>query len=74
MTHERIPLTAALLASAYQDAAARDVITRARVARLVQDSSLVSYDAISKERLTVGLSLRSTGHERTALRSETAAA
>ena len=73
MTHERIPLTAALLASAYQDAAARDVITRARVARLVQDSSLVSYDAISKERLTVGLSLRSTGHERTALRSETAA-
>ena len=73
IAHERVPLTPALLASAYQDAAARDLITRARIARLMQDSSLVSYDAISKERLTVGLSLRSAGRERTALRSETAA-
>src|SRR5919204_6118205 len=46
----RIPLTPALLASAYEDERARDIITRARRARLVQDTSLVSYDAISKQR------------------------
>ncbi|HWG54706.1 MAG TPA: hypothetical protein VN677_15535 [Gemmatimonadaceae bacterium] len=73
IVHERIPLTPALLASAFRDATARDLITRARIARLAQDSSLVSYDAMSKERLTVGLSFRGTGRLRTALRSETAA-
>ena len=73
IVHERIPLTPALLASAFRDATARDLITRARIARLAQDSSLVSYDAVSKERLTVGLSFRGTGRLRTALRSETAA-
>jgi len=70
----RIPLTPALEASAYRDSAARDVILRARRARLVQDSSLLAYDATSHERLTVGLGLGGhAGLEKLFLRNETAA-
>lgn len=73
LRRRRIPLTPALLASAYHDAAARDLITRARVARLVQDSSLLSYDATSKQRMTVGIGFRETGRERMLFRTEGAA-
>ncbi|HET6701376.1 MAG TPA: hypothetical protein VFH14_06220, partial [Gemmatimonadaceae bacterium] len=40
----RTPLTPALLANAYRDANAREVVSRARSARLEQDSSLIAYD------------------------------
>ncbi len=66
----RVPLTPELVASAYRDPRARDLIARARAARLEQDSSLTSYDATSKQRLTVGFTFRRTGRDRLLLRSE----
>ncbi|HEV8217673.1 MAG TPA: hypothetical protein VGP95_17605, partial [Gemmatimonadaceae bacterium] len=49
----RLPVTAALLASAFRDPAARELFNRARVARLAQDSTLQSYDSKVKQRLSV---------------------
>jgi hypothetical protein len=66
-------ITPELSASAYHDAAARELIARARRARLEQDSTLVAYDATSRQRLTVWLSFRASGPERLLLRSENAA-
>src|SRR5688572_2509221 len=51
----RTPLTAALLANAYRDATAREIVTRARSARLAQDSSLIAYDARTLQRISAGL-------------------
>lgn len=66
----RIPVTPALIASAYEDPAARALVTLARAARLGQDSSLMAYDAMAKRRLTVGFGLGASGRERLMLRSE----
>src|SRR4051794_23456628 len=41
----RPPLTPAVFASAYKDPRARDLLFRARAARLYQDSTLTGYDA-----------------------------
>lgn len=68
----RTPLTATLLANAYRDAAAREVIARARTARLAQDSSLVAYDARAHQRISASLGLRATGRERLMFRTESA--
>lgn len=69
----RIPLSPELEANAYRDPVARDIILRARRARLAQDSSLLAYDAMAHERLTVGLGLGGVvGREKMFLRSETA--
>ena len=67
-----VPVTPEMMASAYKDSASRDLIARARHERTVQDTSLRSYDAISKERVTANASLRATGPEKMILRSETA--
>lgn len=68
----RIPLTPELEASAYRDARSRDIITRARAARLTQDSTLTAYDAMSRQRISAGLSIGGIGRERLAFRSENA--
>src|SRR5687768_374007 len=68
----RTPLTAELLANAYRDATARDIVSRARVARLEQDSSIIAYDARTLQRISAKLGLRAVGRERLAFRSETA--
>jgi hypothetical protein len=68
----RTPLTAELLANAYRDASARDVVSRARSARLAQDSSLIAYDARALQRISAGLGLRATGRERLLFRTESA--
>ena len=68
----RIPLTAALLANAYRDATAREVVLRARSARLAQDSSLIAYDARALQRMSAKLGLRATGRERLMFRTESA--
>jgi hypothetical protein len=68
----RTPLTPALLANAYRDASAREIVTRARAARLVHDSSLIAYDARSLQRISAGLGLRATGRVRLAFRTESA--
>ena len=67
-----VPVTPEMMASAYKDSASRDLIARARHERTVQDTSLRSYDAVSKERITANASLRASGPEKLILRSETA--
>ena len=57
-TFHRIPLTDALRASAFKDPAARDLLLRARAARLRQDSALASYDATTYQRVSVGTRLQ----------------
>ena len=53
---------------------AADLLARARVARLRQDSTLRSYEALSRERITATLGLRrDLPVERTVFRQETAA-
>src|SRR4051794_9092638 len=52
-TPTRKPVTDALRASAFHDAEARELFGRARAARLRQDSTLESYDAKVRQRLSV---------------------
>jgi hypothetical protein len=63
-------VTAADLASAFKDPAARTLLTRARVARMGQDSALVSYDAQSYQRISAGISFARIGRDRLIFRSE----
>jgi hypothetical protein len=72
LKHELIPLTPELRASAYRDPLARDLVARAREARLRQDSSLLSYDATTKQRISAWLGVRRLGARRLAYRSENA--
>ncbi|HYC49992.1 MAG TPA: hypothetical protein VEB19_02670 [Gemmatimonadaceae bacterium] len=69
----RIPMTAELDRTAFKDARARTLLTRARVARMSQDSALQSYDATSYMRASVGLGIRRLGPERLLFRAEHAA-
>src|SRR5215510_13888494 len=47
----RIPLTPELERSAFRDPQARELLLKARAARLEQDSALLSYDATAYQRL-----------------------
>ncbi|MGQ0639296.1 MAG: ShlB/FhaC/HecB family hemolysin secretion/activation protein, partial [Gemmatimonadaceae bacterium] len=67
----RIPLTPELDRSAFKDDQARTLLLRARAARLLQDSTLESYDATTHQRLSVGLGFRALGRNRTLFRTET---
>ncbi|HJU64882.1 MAG TPA: ShlB/FhaC/HecB family hemolysin secretion/activation protein [Gemmatimonadaceae bacterium] len=69
----RVEVTSQHIASAYRDARARDVITRARSARLLQDSSLRSYEAVTRQRVSAFLGIRRLGRERLVMRTENAA-
>jgi len=60
-------------ASAYRDARARATIDRARHARFLQDSTLTSYDATVKQRLSAGLNVKAIGRDRLLFRMELAA-
>jgi hypothetical protein len=71
-TFHRIPLTDALRASAFKDAGAKSLLLRARVARLKQDSALLSYDATTYQRVSVGLGFKAVGRDRLAMRAEEA--
>ena len=53
----RLPVTASALATAFHDAATRDLFERARHARIVQDSALMSYDAKVQQRMSVMMSI-----------------
>ncbi|HET6763598.1 MAG TPA: hypothetical protein VFH27_07990, partial [Longimicrobiaceae bacterium] len=68
----RPPATAEQIASAYRDPHAREVIARARAARLAQDSTLASYDARSTRRISAGMGLREGARSRLLYRSENA--
>lgn len=69
----RPPVTAAVMASAFRDPAARDLVLRAREARMTQDSTLTGYVANSYERMSVGMGFTRIGRDRLLLRSERAA-
>lgn len=67
-----IPVTPALLASAFRDPAARDLLQRARAARLTQDSTLRGYDAMAYERASASIAVGRIGPRRLVFRSEQA--
>src|SRR4249919_3914102 len=69
----RLPVTAAALASAFRDAATRDLFNRARKARITQDSSLKSYDSKVRQRLSVYVGIGKLGRDRLVYRQESAA-
>ena len=71
-TAVNVPVTDALRASAFKDPGARDLLLRARKARLRQDAALLSYDATTYQRLSVGLGFKAFGRERLAMRHEDA--
>jgi hypothetical protein len=68
----RPPVTPAVLASAFKDLRARDLLLRAREARLVQDSTLTAYDASAYERVSVGIGFKRIGRDRLLMRAERA--
>jgi hypothetical protein len=68
----RDSVTADLERSAFADAAARDLLQRARAARMAQDSSLQSYDAKTYQRISVGVGFRAIGRDRLLARTEVA--
>ena len=68
----RDSVTAELERTAFADPGARDLLYRARAARLRQDSSLQSYDAKAYQRVSVGLGFRAIGRERLLFRTEVA--
>ncbi len=70
---KRPTITPAILVSAFKDARARDLLLRARTARLTQDSTLTGYDASAYERMSVGMGFKRIGRDRLLMRSERAA-
>lgn len=71
-SRERIAVTDEHRRTAFRDAGARGILLRARAARLEQDSSLLSYDVKSYQRISAGMSLRETARDRLMFRSENA--
>lgn len=69
----RIPVTPALIGSAYSSPATRALVLRAREARTAVDSTLRSYQALAYHRLSAGIALRALARERLAARAEQAA-
>jgi hemolysin secretion/activation protein ShlB/FhaC/HecB len=69
----RKPVTAELLATAFKDPLAKSTLLHARTARLTQDSALVAYDAMSYERISVGMGFGRIGRDRLLFRHEAAA-
>lgn len=69
----RIEVTEEHRRTAFRDAGARDLLLRARAARLEQDSSLLSYDVKSYQRVSAGMALRETARDRLVFRQESAA-
>jgi hypothetical protein len=69
----RLPVTAALLASAFRTPETRELFEKARRARLEQDSAIKSYDANVRQRLSVNLGIGGRGREHLFFRRESAA-
>jgi hypothetical protein len=68
----RVAVTDEHRRTAFDDAAARDLLLHARAARLRQDTSLLAYDATTFQRVSAGLGIRRFGRERLIYRGETA--
>src|SRR5215467_7493782 len=69
----RRPVTAEVLATAFKDPTAKTTLLAARAARMTQDSALVSYDAMSYQRISAGLGFTAIGRDRLLFRHESAA-
>src|SRR6202162_1232132 len=69
---KQLPITPAVLASAFKDPRAKALLLHAREARLAQDSSLTGYDANAYERMSVGIGFKRIGRDRLLMRSERA--
>lgn len=69
----RIVVSDDALASAFADERARDILTRARIARLEQDSALSSYRAIGTQRMSFGAGVRRLGLEKLLFRGDNVA-
>lgn len=67
---KRVPVTDEMRRTAFRDPVARELLLRARVARLTQDSLLVSYEARAYQRFSVGMGLRAFGRDRVLMRHE----
>ena len=67
----RQPVTAELLRTAFASPRAQELLERARVARLAQDSALTSYKAKAYQRITVRLGVRAI--DRVLMRAENVA-
>ncbi len=70
---KRIPVTPAHIATAYANEATRELVLRARGARLAVDSTLRSYDGLTYQRMSAGIALRALARARLAARGEQAA-
>lgn len=68
----RLAVTAQVLATAFRDEGAKELFYRARAARIAQDSTLRSYDATVRARMSVGLGFGKIGRERVLFRQESA--
>ena len=68
----RLPVTAEVLATAFRDPRAKQLLMNARDARLKQDSALVSYDATTYQRISAGLGFSKIGRDRLIFRTESA--
>jgi hypothetical protein len=66
----RRAVTAEDLASAFKDAATRTLFSRARAARMTQDSALVSYDVNAYQRISAGIGFNRLGRDRLIFRNE----
>ena len=69
---KRIPVTAEHLRTAFKTPLARTVLERARAARMSQDSSLMSYEATTYERVSAGMGFSRIGGDRLLFRHEDA--
>lgn len=69
---ERMPVTEEHRRTAFRDAGARELLLKARAARLQQDSSLQSYDVKSYQRISAGMSIRENARDRLIFRGENA--
>ena len=69
----RKPVTAELRASAFKDTLSRELIDKARAARLRQDSSITGYDATVAQRLSVKAAVGPVTMERLGYRHENTA-
>ncbi len=63
-------VTAEQLATAFKNAHARDLLTRARAARFAQDSALASYEATAYQRISASLAFTSLARPRLVFRNE----
>jgi hypothetical protein len=69
---KRIPVTEEHLRTAFKSPLARTLLERARTARLEQDSSLMSYEATTYERVSAGMGFSRIGGDHLLFRHEDA--